>query len=173
MTSQQRVDTIFADGYGGTLVTRLVRTIGVKEDKAKKVLRAYKQFLVLKAEGDDFDATKLSPPPLVDEMWHLHVLDTKRYQRQCLQAFDRVIHHDPDGGADAVARATRIGSTHLALTKRFGNSFSKRIWCWTEPPPSKELARRVGSENKRVTTGEGNEAMEAWQEGAKVGSRKV
>jgi len=139
MTSnQQRVDTIFADGYGGTLVTRLVRTIGVKEDKAKKVLRAYKQFLVLKAEGDDFDATKLSPPPLVDEMWHLHVLDTKRYQRQCLQAFDRVIHHDPDGGADAVARATRIGSTHLALTKRFGNSFSKRIWCWTEPPPSKD-----------------------------------
>lgn len=139
MTSnQQRVDAIFADGYGGTLVTRLVRTIGVKEDKAKKVLRAYKQFLVLKAEGDDFDATKLSPPPLVDEMWHLHVLDTKRYQRQCLQAFDRVIHHDPDGGADAVARATRIGSTHLALTKRFGNSFSKRIWCWTEPPPSKD-----------------------------------
>ncbi|KAH8091213.1 hypothetical protein JL720_6101 [Aureococcus anophagefferens] len=111
-----RVDTIF-DGYGGTLVTRLVRTIGVKEDKAKKVLRAYKQFLVLKAEGDDFDATKLtsaSGPSAASSTT------------------------TPDGGADAVARATRIGSTHLALTKRFGNSFSKRIWCWTEPPPSKD-----------------------------------
>ncbi|KAH8060116.1 small ubiquitin-related modifier protein [Aureococcus anophagefferens] len=132
-TTQERVDVMFADGYGAALVARLARATGTKALKAKKVLFAYKQFLVLKAEGDDFDATKLSPPSLVDEMWHLHLLDTRRYQPQCLRAFGRVMHHDPDGGVDAAARAARIGSTHVALTNRFGTTFDKRIWRWTVP----------------------------------------
>ncbi|KAH8095032.1 hypothetical protein JL720_2302 [Aureococcus anophagefferens] len=63
-TTQERVDVMFADGCGAALVARLARATGTKALKAKKVLFAYKQFLVLKAEGDDFDATKLSPPSL-------------------------------------------------------------------------------------------------------------
>ena len=146
-TIEQRVEAMFADGYGDTLVARLDRTIG-PGDTPEMVLVAYKQFLVLKAENDDFDATKMSPPPVVDQMWHLHILDTRHYADSCLQAFGRVMHHDPDGSVDLAARAARIGSTYLALTTRFGMDFEQGIWIWNMPgPPPKARARAAPIEN--------------------------
>ncbi|KAH8057087.1 hypothetical protein JL721_9825 [Aureococcus anophagefferens] len=64
-TTQERVDVMFADGYGAALVARLARATGTKALKAKK--------------------------------------------------------------------RARIGSTHVALTNRFGTTFDKRIWRWTVP----------------------------------------
>ena len=127
------VDAMFEDAYGDTLVARLVRA-GTPPPEAAKVLVAYKQFLVIKVEGDDFDAMKFSPPPLVDEMWHLHVLDTRHYTDACLGTFGRIMHHDPDGGADPAARNARIGATHVALTRLFGTAYDTGIWRWNAPP---------------------------------------
>ena len=65
------------------LLRRCVRRLGWSAARANDVLAAYQQFLELKINTADFDASILSPPLLVDEMWHLHVLDTKRYKRDC------------------------------------------------------------------------------------------
>ena len=127
---------MFADGYGDTLVARFARKFGAEVAEAENVRRAYEQFLVIKAVGGDFDGTFYSPPPLVDEMWLLHVMDTAHYGRQCERAFGRVVHRpgrcidDPDGTADPATRFRRIGATHLALTYRFGAKFDQRIWHW-------------------------------------------
>ena len=135
-TVQRRVPEMFADGYGDTLVARFARKFGAEVAEAENVRRAYEQFLVIKAVGGDFDGTFYSPPPLVDEMWLLHVMDTAHYGRQCERAFGRVVHRpgrcidDPDGTADPATRFRRIGATHLALTYRFGAKFDQRIWHW-------------------------------------------
>ena len=64
-------------GAGGQLASRLERKLGISAAEARKRVIAYKQFLALKAASLDIDATKLSPPPLIDRVWHEHVLDTE------------------------------------------------------------------------------------------------
>jgi small ubiquitin-related modifier len=90
---------------------------------------------VLKALTKDYDALKLSPPLPVDTMWHLHVLDTRRYAQDCVRAFGGVIHHDPYGGLDAAKRSVRVEATKRALGSAFGFEFDKRVWVWDTPPP--------------------------------------
>eukprot|EP00635_Sarcinochrysidales_sp_CCMP3193_P010276 CAMPEP_0118912926 /NCGR_PEP_ID=MMETSP1166-20130328/13963_1 /TAXON_ID=1104430 /ORGANISM="Chrysoreinhardia sp, Strain CCMP3193" /LENGTH=182 /DNA_ID=CAMNT_0006852455 /DNA_START=76 /DNA_END=621 /DNA_ORIENTATION=+ len=66
---------------------RAMRLLGWPYGRATKVLAAYEQFLAIKADRGDWDATTLSPPPAVDELWHLHVLDTKAYEPWCRRSF--------------------------------------------------------------------------------------
>lgn len=52
------------------LVKRCMVEYNWDEDKARKVLLAYYQFIMLKKELNDWDATVLSPCYWVDRMWH-------------------------------------------------------------------------------------------------------
>ena len=40
----------------------------------------------------------LAPTSLMDEVWHFHILDTKRYAVDCKRLFDRFLHHRPSYG---------------------------------------------------------------------------
>ena len=108
---------------GAQLVSRLQRKLGISAAEAFKRVRAYTQFLALKAASLDIDATKLSPPELVDSVWHEHVLDTKHYAPACLSAFGHPIHHDPNGDADVGQRARRRAATLVVLKKVYGDDY--------------------------------------------------
>ena len=143
---------------GAQLVSRLQRKLGISAAEAFKRVRAYTQFLALKAASLDIDATKLSPPELVDSVWHEHVLDTKRYAPACLSAFGHPIHHDPNGDADVPARARRRAATLVVLKKVYGDDYDKGIWAFpAEAPPKRKRAvvKREGtpaSRTRRRTT---------------------
>lgn len=55
------------------LVKRCMRINGWDLKMARKVLKAYRQFLFLKKQYEDWDAKLLSPSLLVDQMWHQHI----------------------------------------------------------------------------------------------------
>ena len=59
-------------------------------DKVEAVEQHYRDFLLMVATGHTSVPTKD-----VDEMWHLHILDTEAYAMDCLAAFGRFIHHRP------------------------------------------------------------------------------
>jgi hypothetical protein len=60
--------------------TKLLCRKGISCD----VLREYTRFLAIKLRaGDTGEDPALSPPPLVDEMWHCHILDTAAYAAFC------------------------------------------------------------------------------------------
>ena len=62
---------------------------------------AYTEFMALKIVSGDFVPTKLSPPPAVDALWHVHLLWTKSYDGLCaIVAGGQRIHHDPRSGLD-------------------------------------------------------------------------
>ena len=123
------------------LVLRLQRKLGISAAEARKRVTAYKQFLALKAATLDIDATKLSPPPLIDRVWHEHVLDTKRYAPACLSAFGHPIHHDPNGDADVQLRYRRREATLVALEKVYGDDYDEEIWAFpAEAPPTRKRA---------------------------------
>ena len=135
-------------GAGGQLVSRLQRKLGISAAEARKRVTAYKQFLALKAATLDIDATKLSPPPLIDRVWHEHVLDTKRYAPACLSAFGHPIHHDPNGDADVESRARRREATLVALEKVYGDAYDEEIWAF----PAEERPKRKRAVVKREDT---------------------
>ena len=113
---------------GARLAARCQRTLGLDATKIQEGMTAYKQFMVLKAVSKDFDAMKLSPPPLVDEIWHEHILDTRGYRAFCDAAFKQFVDHDPDGVLDCGARRVRRAATFHYLKLCFKDEYNMEIW---------------------------------------------
>ena len=70
----------------------------------------YRKFMIMKLLMKDYDekSTQLSPSPIVDLVWHTHILFTKNYYDFCKKCFRNnamrkafhFVHHDPDGTFD-------------------------------------------------------------------------
>lgn len=63
---------------------------------------------------------KLVPTDMIDEFWHAHILDTRKYAEDCQMAFGRFIHHRPsyNGGKDIPATAGE--NTCMLFLKEYG-----------------------------------------------------
>ena len=126
---------------GGRLALRCARNLDLNEEEVVDALAAYKQFMVLKTVCKDFDATKLSPPPLVDEIWHEHILDTRGYRAFCDAAFKQFVDHDPDGVLDCGARRVRRAATFHYLKLCFKDEYNMEIWNY----PLENSCKRIRS----------------------------
>src|SRR5271170_3643124 len=71
---------------------KLIKEKGWTLDRANEVEPQYKAFLFLigaKVRGE------FVPTFDVDEMWHTHILDTRKYMMDCALHFGEYIHHYP------------------------------------------------------------------------------
>lgn len=60
--------------------------------RAEGAVRNYKRYMaVTKALG----GMQLVPNGDIDEIWHMHILDTRAYMRDCQQLFGEYLHHYP------------------------------------------------------------------------------
>jgi hypothetical protein len=67
------------------------------EERFSRAIREYKRFLVL---CKLFPAIELAPSHDVDEIWHRHMLNSRRYADDCHSFFGYFLHHEPiDGSA--------------------------------------------------------------------------
>lgn len=89
---------------------------------AGNVYKEYCRFIELKVAMGDYDAVKLSPSPLVDSMWQLHILDTRRYVEMCSK-LPSFIHYDPDGCMDKWYEITLV-----AYRARFSEDAPSAVW---------------------------------------------
>ena len=89
------------------LVKRCMRVYNWDLAKARRVLNAYRQFLLLKKCHEDWDATQLSPSHLVDQMWHQHILDVTNYCHDMMLLCGHAVDHNPDGALDVREGITR------------------------------------------------------------------
>jgi len=127
-TSWWLVDLHAKPSEGATpLVARCMRHYGWSEVYARRVLQAYKEFLALKKIHVDYAADKLSPSRAIDRMWHMHVLDTKRYAQDMQLLCGGFVHHDIDGGVDKQARQRRLTFTLRSLQQKFPD-YDAQIW---------------------------------------------
>ncbi|PHM52891.1 glycine-rich domain-containing protein [Xenorhabdus sp. KK7.4] len=64
------------------------------EEGAKDAMEQYKNFMFLlyKYKGKNI---KIVPSIEVDEIWHHHILDTQRYQKDCQNIYGHFMHHSP------------------------------------------------------------------------------
>jgi hypothetical protein len=107
------------------LVKRCIRVYGWDLVKTRKVLKAYRQFLFLKKQYEDWDGTKLSPCTLVDEMWQQHILDVVNYCHDMMLLCGCVLGYNPDETLDDVAKFEK---TREGLELHFKNNFDEDIW---------------------------------------------
>lgn len=55
----------------------------------------YRRFLIIKVKYPD---QSIVPHGVVDEIWHAHILDTKKYAKDCNEIFGFFLHHTPTYG---------------------------------------------------------------------------
>lgn len=55
----------------------------------------YKRFLSIKAK---YPNETIAPYGPIDDFWHAHILDTRRYAKDCEKVFGRFLHHLPTYG---------------------------------------------------------------------------
>jgi hypothetical protein len=76
--------------------------------RANKAEADYKLFLRLNYLVGDEEI--IVPGSDVDEFWHYHILDTRKYEADCLRLFGRLIHHYPYFGMKDADDAERLKS---------------------------------------------------------------
>lgn len=94
----------------------------------------YRQVLKLAAQ---YPGTAIVPNEEVDQFWHAHILDTRRYADDCERIFGFVLHHNPYvgiDGADDEARLFELASATGALMERtFGAGAQAAAYCAVTP----------------------------------------
>ncbi|ORZ30986.1 hypothetical protein BCR44DRAFT_46451, partial [Catenaria anguillulae PL171] len=88
----------------------------------------YRRFLLLKYASRDEHATLVSPSPMIDQVWHEHILETRSYIGMCL-TIGFWIHHDPDGAddKDTIDRERRRANTNDMYMAMFG-PMDQSVW---------------------------------------------
>jgi hypothetical protein len=78
----------------GSVRGSLVEKLGWDHEQARRVEVEYKRFLYALAHKDKDDI--LSPPSQeVDDFWHQHILDTRKYREDCQTIFGHYVDHTP------------------------------------------------------------------------------
>ena len=152
-----------------TLVQRVMRECCVTETRAEDMCRAYATFLELKMAIDDEGATeegpRLSPPEIIDRVWHLHILDTRFYDFEIEALTGAVLEHDPDGASDPEKKRKRAMNTVIAYRSRFGGNPSTTpgsLWrfspdvneVWSAPQPEYVCASLRADKEKSAEQGQ-------------------
>lgn len=71
---------------------------GWPRKQAIKVLEDYQQFLesfYVELQKPKAQRKPVSPTPVVDILWHTHILFTEKYHRDCQILFNQYFHHRP------------------------------------------------------------------------------
>lgn len=94
---------------------------GLSEATADLAITWYRRYLKLHAKYGD---RRLVPSHFIDAVWHLHILDTRAYARDCNAIFGEMLHHYPYFGmnGDAAQRDDAFHQTDLLYIQEFGVS---------------------------------------------------
>ena len=116
---------------------------------ALAVAQEYRRFLALCAMNPD---TSIVPSSVVDDFWHLHILDTSKYQDDCQRFLGYFLHHFPYFGMRGERDAKNLKAAWegtLALYHRtFGEAPSPEFWPHSQRCPScgRRCRRKQGVE---------------------------
>jgi hypothetical protein len=90
-------------------------------DFTSRVCDEYRKFLTLCAKHQGMP---IVPSLFVDDFWHLHILDTQKYQEDCQEYLGYFLHHFPyfgmRGEDDAKNLAIAGEKTHHLYESAFG-----------------------------------------------------
>ncbi|WP_020591556.1 glycine-rich domain-containing protein [Kiloniella laminariae] len=91
-----------------------------EEDDAKFAINQYRQYLYLIRKYE----ANISPTLAIDAVWHNHILDTRKYVRDCQVIFGHYLHHFPYFGSRSTEDRRQLeiafGNTQKLFLEEFG-----------------------------------------------------
>jgi len=131
------------------LFLRCTRRYGWSDETCQCILVAYREFMELKRQRNDWNATVLVPPTEdVDRMWHEHILDVQHYVKACDDYCGNLIGYDPDAVLNRAAYDSS-GNCHNNDHKRRRVLSEEQPSNYQQPQPSK-----TGRETITITIGD-------------------
>lgn len=106
---------------------RLAAKTGWSREKARRVVEEYRRFVAIALSSGH----GACPSRAVDEAWHLHLMDTRRYWGEfCTGVLGQDFHHEPGrGGVEEDLQFGRLYRATLAAYRRFfGEAPPADIW---------------------------------------------
>ena len=98
-------------------------------DKACSIAKEYKKFLTLCLVHEN---EPIVPSNMVDDFWHLHILDTQKYHDDCINFLGGYLHHFPYFGMrsenDAENLTQAWDKTKILYADFFGERPSPVLW---------------------------------------------
>lgn len=75
---------------------KMVEIFGWHPEVVDLMEAEYRKFLIIKYALNGSECNfDIVPNRLVDEFWHLHIMDTQKYQEDCQNLFGSYLHHLP------------------------------------------------------------------------------
>jgi hypothetical protein len=96
------------------------RSKGWSQERAEEAEKWYKRFLKLSVLQDK----KVVPPADADEVWHSHLLHSRKYYADCLRIFGAYFHHSPSDGTER--GKNRMGDSFQITLSLFGKFFGEQ-----------------------------------------------
>lgn len=112
----KRVDSIDFVPHG----YKLQRESDWNESKINCAIKLYKEWLVLQVLYEDLS---FAPSELIDEFWHAHILDTRKYMNDCNMIKGEFIHHYPYFGLTDQENETVLESGFQLTKKLYQHHF--------------------------------------------------
>ncbi|HEY9639381.1 MAG TPA: glycine-rich domain-containing protein-like [Coleofasciculaceae cyanobacterium] len=114
-----------------------------------KTVKAIAQYLAFLYLIDRYSHLSLVPSLEIDQVWHYHILDTRKYAEDCQLLFDCMIHHFPylglRGVQDRRSQSKAYAITQILFTKHFdGNSIGQN----SLPGDCEPIRLRATSDNR-------------------------
>lgn len=110
------------------ITARAAREHEWSHERAEQATFSYRQFLFLVAVTANKPLSPLSAD--MDEVWHAHILFTKKYASDCNNVFGRFLHHSPHTSSTPADKIMSISQGTVLVAKTvFGEStYSRSIF---------------------------------------------
>ncbi|MGO0999471.1 TIGR04222 domain-containing membrane protein [Lysobacter sp. CA196] len=122
---QRLCDYRFDDDDSNEFLTRVATTSLLALSEARAALDEYRRFCFLAVTV----AHAVTPSQLVDEIWHTHIIDTRRYERFRTEVLRYELHHVPSrGGSGEELKHQRQYADTVDSYRRFFGLPPSRFW---------------------------------------------
>jgi hypothetical protein len=101
--------------------------IGWSMEKLDFVERQYKNMLYL---WHKYPEENFSPPEEVDDFWHGHILDTRRYFNDTMRLYGRYLHHYPYFGMRGQDDRAALEQSFIQLQRVYRQEFGDWLRDW-------------------------------------------
>lgn len=86
--------------------------------------RWYKRFLILNLK---YPNAVIVPNKIIDQFWHQHILDTRKYAQDCESVFGAFLHHFPYFGIRDEQDARNLGHAFQQTKELFRSEFGEGL----------------------------------------------
>ena len=95
---------------------------------SQQIAEEYKKYLTLCL---DYPYSAIVPAKMIDQFWHLHILDTQKYAEDCQKIFGYFLHHFPYFGMRGQEDADNLQHAWTDTCQKYEMRFGcmdKTLW---------------------------------------------